>query len=79
VDKAVFQPFDDYNVTIKTGEFVAVTTLLLLYHRVREKRWLVKPTLSNCSSSMHALGFEQLQYMISVEIVVHEYLVLRSG
>jgi hypothetical protein len=40
MDKAVVQPFDDYNVTIKVGDFVTVTTLLLLHHRVREKRWL---------------------------------------
>jgi hypothetical protein len=62
---------------IKAGEFVAVTTLLLLHHRVREKRWLVEPIHSNRSRSIQALVFEQLQYLISDEIVVYEYLVPR--
>jgi hypothetical protein len=77
MDKVVVQPFDNYNVTIKVGDFVTVTTLLLLHHRVREKRWFVEPIHSNRSGSIHALGFEQLQYLISGEIVVHEYLVPR--
>jgi hypothetical protein len=64
---------------VMASRLVTVTTLLLLHHRVREKRWLIESIHSNRSSSIHAFGFEQLQYLISGEIVVHEYLVPRCG